>query len=99
ECGARRARIFISLSYSLCGAHRALRSVPTRRSSDLAVAGGPPLVLVVEPVGHSRQRLSRVEAGGEVIDEALDECGDREDLLQGRSEEHTSELQSRFDLV
>src|SRR5699024_12606486 len=28
-----------------------------------------------------------------------DEIGELEDLLQGRSEEHTSELQSRFDLV
>ena len=57
-----------------------------------AVACGPPLVLIVEPVGHRRQGLTGIEAGRHVIDEALDERGDREDLLERRQSVADSDL-------
>ena len=38
----------------------------------------------MEPIGHRRQGLTGVEALRHVIDEALDERGDREDLLERR---------------
>src|SRR5699024_12698989 len=61
--------------FQLAGAHRDLRSFPTRRSSDLNAPGPAP--------GPGRCGCpSRPRA-----------ASDR------RSEEHTSELQSRFDLV
>src|SRR5206468_12122662 len=64
--------------------HRALRSFPTRRSSDLA-PGDRGLV----GVGRADHVQARDGAQrGEVLDR-----------LVGRSEEHTSELQSRSDLV
>src|SRR5699024_12804627 len=74
------------------GHHRALHSFPTRRSSDLDLRVGATgqcddtFGEVVDPdrIPHVKhQRLSRSADGGR---------------LQ-RSEEHTSELQSRFDLV
>src|SRR5206468_12188533 len=71
--------------FSSSGPHPHLHSFPTRRSSDL--------------------RLHRIEAVGcqdmsDVVAEralAADHHADGAD--QGRSEEHTSELQSRSDLV
>src|SRR5699024_11412501 len=76
---------------------RASHSVPTRRSSDL-----PP---VQSRPGADEERAREAGAG-----RAGEACGEgREGLRnllgdlwrdpQGRSEEHTSELQSRFDLV
>src|SRR5699024_12422205 len=71
----------------------ARRSFPTRRSSDLSTL--PVLhrhhrdhvhVLVFARVGHKLVKVSTKLAGGLVTGHA-------------RSEEHTSELQSRFDLV
>src|SRR5207249_10762515 len=67
--------------------HRHLHSFPTRRSSDLLVHQA------------NIERLRRAdEAAGE--DDVLGPCGPDEPRQPlGRSEEHTSELQSRFDLV
>src|SRR5699024_12246233 len=76
--------------------HRALHSFPTRRSSDLTVADA-----------HFREKILRL--GGILLDLPAD-IGHvhPEDLVVAagpgapqllRSEEHTSELQSRFDLV
>src|SRR5437868_11997790 len=63
---------------------RALHSFPTRRSSDLGGDRRDPAVgLAPRRVGERHPRLPN--AAG--------------DVLQLRSEEHTSELQSRFDLV
>src|SRR5207249_9826851 len=76
--------------------HRQLHSFPTRRSSDLKRV-------------TRRDRRER-EAGDEVLDVDLGELAHLIDHALGRpvlrrleigvrSEEHTSELQSRFDLV
>src|SRR5207249_10552931 len=84
--------------------HRDLHSFPTRRSSDLA--GGD----VSPPVGHVAQgpqgRSARAQpAAGDARGGAARQHVRSEPLLSGRrdgpdrSEEHTSELQSRFDLV
>src|SRR5690349_24081674 len=66
--------------------HRHLHSFPTRRSSDLGI--------VAEPKVHSLAlRLTRVAAG------KLDVAFASKNSNDWRSEEHTSELQSRRDLV
>src|SRR5207247_10172333 len=68
--------------------HRALPSFPTRRSSDL---------------GPHRVRLDVADARLAHTEHVLDPGGDRGELVvrpfEDRSEEHTSELQSRVDLV
>src|SRR5699024_11836167 len=72
------------------GAHRYLHSFPTRRSSDLVgVAFVTDVSAVVDP------------GDGERCEEEQDHRGGDEDHREHvcRSEEHTSELQSRFDLV
>src|SRR5699024_11816777 len=73
------------LPFSPARPHRALPSFPTRRSSDLA-----PAALAHDPPfgvegvgGHPGIVVDRAEERGDPV----------------RSEEHTSELQSRFDLV
>src|SRR5205807_9609670 len=89
------------------GAHRALHSFPTRRSSDLYLTNDPrdqpaplfqyePVVVEFTPP----QNLRPAELG--LI---LDESADTKDVtativdLAVRSEEHTSELQSPCNLV
>src|SRR5437868_10918417 len=72
----------------------ALHSFPTRRSSDLGRQ-----VLSLRHDAHDGLRCLRVRRSGE-----LDEPGPRvrrpaRPRFVQRSEEHTSELQSRFDLV
>src|SRR5690606_40532386 len=75
-----------SFFLSSSGAHRALHSFPTRRSSDLAR----------ELQGLLEREVAR-------RDEVLEVVGRRgphvRELLLLRSEEHTSELQSRENLV
>src|SRR5699024_12883546 len=66
--------------------HRHLHSFPTRRSSDLARHGGPRRSA---PDGSSGSAAGPVSPRG----------GRARRRLPRRSEEHTSELQSRFDLV
>src|SRR5690606_41757640 len=94
-------RFFFSDSH---GAHRELHSFPTRRSSDLGnddveaaaelgrrALGGAAHGLSVAHIGHDRQRthaLCPYQAN------SLFEI-----LAARRSEEHTSELQSRENLV
>src|SRR5699024_12562114 len=90
---------------------RTVPSFPTRRSSDLGKCGRERIELAIH---LDPQRLERALGGvrplalpGAVAHDALQETGQ---LLGGlpralrtigddRSEEHTSELQSRFDLV
>src|SRR5207249_8727848 len=74
-------------SYSL-GAHRVLHSFPTRRSSDLrrAAAAARERLLDLAAARWNLDRSALEVAGGRVQD-------------PNRSEEHTSELQSRFELV
>src|SRR5207253_11062021 len=93
--------VTLALLFFLCsGAHRALHSFPTRRSSDLDKQGElqPKLVeLQAFPSLYAYQLVlseTYIEAFG--LDRGL-KC-----LLSGldkRSEEHTSELQSRGHLV
>src|SRR5699024_12366501 len=73
--------------------HRALRSFPTRRSSDLR---GP-----LRPVGQPRPRgdADLAAAGAVTALRRGPVLTPRASAAQPRSEEHTSELQSRFDLV
>src|SRR5437867_9918730 len=70
------------------GAHRDLHSFPTRRSSDLSQhsrAGGVPPPPVAGGGGAGPGEAGRPPVGG--------------DAAGRRSEEHTSELQSPYDLV
>src|SRR5207249_9978950 len=89
---------FVSTFFFYCyGDHRDLHSFPTRRSSDLGRM----------PKGQRRSRraswrcrqygLERLPQEEHGLPDACFDCSER--LAQTRSEEHTSELQSRFDLV
>src|SRR5207249_11875210 len=81
----------------------ALHSFPTRRSSDLAAAREP------EHLPRLRRLQRRARAGGRAVTRVLGVglltgwgagvAALPEDARRARSEEHTSELQSRFDLV
>src|SRR5438105_7746628 len=89
--------MFVSFFFfSSFGAHRDLHSFPTRRSSDLEL---------IDSVNHGgRLRHRRVQLGqnrGEGF-ETLEKLLGHGGFHSGpdrRSEEHTSELQSRVDLV
>src|SRR5699024_12431425 len=74
-----------------CRLRRDPHSFPTRRSSDLHEV----------PITLGRWVVEQVGLGDEVVDIPADlPEGDLEMARRiGRSEEHTSELQSRFDLV
>src|SRR5437868_7163427 len=79
----------ISIFYIQCYSdHRHLHSFPTRRSSDLS----PPPIMVMAPfcVWSPRVAISALVATANAGISATPRV---------RSEEHTSELQSRFDLV
>src|SRR5205809_6914356 len=77
------------------GDHRDLHSFPTRRSSDLEYVGRVVIGMPV-PSWQAQLRVRRVV-------ETADRVERRELVLLGepgmRSEEHTSELQSRLHLV
>src|SRR5699024_12416018 len=85
-------------------AHRSLLSFPTRRSSDLRI-----LVSAVEGkfpaagirffhAGHPSTANLHVRVGGSIRSRGVDSHVGGIGFCR-RSEEHTSELQSRFDLV
>src|SRR5207249_10108705 len=84
------------------GRPRDLHSFPTRRSSDLPGQGS-------QKVGMGKDLAERYPSAARVFEEANDAIGvdlralcfdgPQDDLDRTRSEEHTSELQSRFDLV
>src|SRR5207249_11177281 len=92
--------------------HRALRSFPTRRSSDLHCEAEGRAYAAIEKswfgsvildadADRAAKRLERTAAAwgttpAEMAGRAL--AGTPEQVVE-RSEEHTSELQSRFDLV
>src|SRR5690348_18185789 len=88
----------MSIFYSH-SAHRDLHSFPTRRSSDLGA--------IVSFDLNYREKLWKVFGGGDHAVETLGRIvknvdvlvGNEEDLQKGRSEEHTSELQSPVHLV
>src|SRR5699024_12290492 len=84
--------LFVSFVFLLCsGDHRFLRSFPTRRSSDLC-----------SPMRWARLRSwssPSSPAGAPGSWTADPDVTERHPRSICRSEEHTSELQSRFDLV
>src|SRR5690606_41742235 len=76
----------ISFFPSSAGRHRHLPSFPTRRSSDL-LALDPELERILRTISPKAGEIGAIEPGL------------AERLLHERSEEHTSELQSRENLV
>src|SRR5206468_6838076 len=91
-CGYICDAYYLCFFFDCSGHHRPLRSFPTRRSSDLAVLHAKDDV----PQRLPRGRLTFVDRRIEVSPNR--EVGvDR--YPDDRSEEHTSELQSRSDLV
>src|SRR5207253_10457040 len=85
------------------GAPRHLHSFPTRRSSDLvapttAAAPGPSADAAAE-APKAAVRLGVVDRREAVLVDRRSVACSRSDLLSERSEEHTSELQSRGHLV
>src|SRR5690349_23058480 len=76
--------VFVVFSFYGSGDHPALHSFPTRRSSDLPQSANHVRSLMIGPAAAS---------GGQApLELVLDD-------VRLRSEEHTSELQSRRDLV
>src|SRR5699024_12599120 len=77
--------------------HRYLHSFPTRRSSDLVIA------IITMFVGNlialAQDNVKRMLAYSSVAHAGYLLVGLAAGTAEGRSEEHTSELQSRFDLV
>src|SRR5699024_12590258 len=94
------ASAVIHSSLQAFGDHSVRHSFPTRRSSDLKVAVGVPLAAVIDPalgalpLQHPALAALGADAAG-VLHQALGALA----LGEARSEEHTSELQSRFELV
>src|SRR5207249_6411301 len=90
-------------------AHPHLPSFPTRRSSDLQLRDQEPVVTAVDldwDVGNLTDSLAELYKSWAVSDNELrlpGLDGALRTIFEGvggeRSEEHTSELQSRFDLV
>src|SRR5699024_11432478 len=90
--------------------YRYLHSFPTRRSSDLDYSGYNKVTNVTRCLCHAHSRRKYVEnikGKGKNVHEDMPEIKIVEmykevfkaDKKHFRSEEHTSELQSRFDLV
>src|SRR5206468_10360336 len=82
-------------------APRHLHSFPTRRSSDLAIRDGrehPPHDLPGARLGHVRHDV-HVLGSCDLADHLFVRLDHAVDHVLARSEEHTSELQSRSDLV
>src|SRR5207249_12172408 len=90
KCSVSTSSFLFFLSCS--GHHRHLHSFPTRRSSDLA-----PMARAV--LASTRPIDALVEAFRTGAGVPYADYGDDLHEAQARSEEHTSELQSRFDLV
>src|SRR5690606_40272976 len=94
-----------ALLYCQSAPHRALRSFPTRRSSDLAADVGEQLREVARGVEADRDAPFAARAvdlqrqRGSIGAERRRLGGRREQRREPRSEEHTSELQSRENLV
>src|SRR5690606_40399308 len=94
------------LSFSRDGDHPDLHSFPTRRSSDLAAVNPPPS----DPLAHVHATIALLVAHHRafgyrhfVVNHIWTSPGQLADLrgrlAETRSEEHTSELQSRENLV
>src|SRR5699024_12731854 len=88
----------LSLISHVYPAPRALHSFPTRRSSDLAMDTVTESELAIEMARQGGLGVLHRNMGIEEVVEEVERVK-RADELVIRSEEHTSELQSRFDLV
>src|SRR5206468_8761149 len=93
----------LSFFFSRYRYHLDLHSFPTRRSSDLTDEDGRPpaegsavLVGYADQIGNHRDRQRHRERADQVH---VGVIRNRIQQLVDRSEEHTSELQSRSDLV
>src|SRR5690349_24242684 len=85
----------VFLFFFYCSAaHRVLHSFPTRRSSDLSPRRGPRATMRAAPSGRACASRSSTTATRRCPTERPGGSASRH-----RSEEHTSELQSRRDLV
>src|SRR5690606_40343308 len=96
---------------TLIVAHRAIHSVPTRRSSDLGMAGRLrfrrmtgsivplPDVIEIEPLSLATEARIRVPGSKSITNRAMILAALGQGITTLRSEEHTSELQSRENLV
>src|SRR5699024_12634647 len=80
-----------SLFFSCYGALLHLHSFPTRRSSDL--------VMDSVGIGEAPDASKFNDVGSDTLGNIAKVAGLNIPNLEVRSEEHTSELQSRFDLV
>src|SRR5207249_10807464 len=83
---------------------RDLHSFPTRRSSDLDEGGQGPARESRHPSGLPPSDADLPLRVWQRVHHEVPQVGQRRlqghlEAVQGRSEEHTSELQSRFDLV
>src|SRR5207249_10795468 len=89
-----------------CAARRSLPSFPTRRSSDLlspaALLCQPRCAQTLEFIGGRAQKFRQRRAHCDVScfrESPCERAVNSARISRSRSEEHTSELQSRFDLV
>src|SRR5699024_11335722 len=90
-------RLLLPFLLQRCAPLQALHSFPTRRSSDLGAEALDDAELAVSELATNALLHSRSGQTGGVMTLFLRSEGTR--LRVARSEEHTSELQSRFDLV
>src|SRR5699024_12287789 len=96
-----RTTVFAFLTYRHI-AHPDLHSFPTRRSSDLNVTTGDTALTIIEDINQHMEHLNvdQVIADFHTLNPNKNPYRLEEDTsYYFRSEEHTSELQSRFDLV
>src|SRR5699024_12682241 len=88
------ARSILRFFFHRCGVPLDLHSSPTRRSSDLMIGDQFPFSAEAKPNGIDKLRIIPLAQGASQVNnpQFINAIG-------FRSEEHTSELQSRFDLV
>src|SRR5690606_41729999 len=94
--------ILTNLSCNTTDVNRDLHSFPTRRSSDLAdldLAADAAVSAGFGSAGERCMAISVVVAVDPIGDELVSKIVERMEKLRTRSEEHTSELQSRENLV
>src|SRR5699024_11867631 len=98
----RRHIIFSAFFFSCIYANLFILSFPTRRSSDLGFRGFIEQNADYDALIYTTFMSGTGEGQEEKIATSLEDDDlklEREVIWEGRSEEHTSELQSRFDLV
>src|SRR5207249_10753367 len=91
-----------ALSLSSHPHHHALPSFPTRRSSDLVTSRATAIAVSRLPstsVGRSASKAGDVRTASGARPVTRVRAREYKEVDDPRSEEHTSELQSRFDLV